>query len=377
MAWPIPVIPEQPSLSPPRYALWGGVLVVILIISTLSVLFIGKITAYGQLLLYGALPGFLIWLCLFGVVLNRYEQSLASVRAWNEETARTKAQWQQWSRTQLAVVGNVLLTPEEGGISAVLGPLADIPMYPQKPRPLFGERQSLPVQLTGIDSQLEQQCPGYRHHLHTVYVLQASTLHRESIISAVFNQWDLLPERVDTLEQVPVLPHLPQTSEFNGLILVLCLQHWRYSSPEKASELISAQLLASPAFAHAQQLPVMAGLGRIMPLTAGKLADDLDMLFDYNCLNKNQMQHVWLSGEIENTPADIALYADAHQWPLPAKQLAHLIDLSFGPPGELSFPISLAMMVEAAHKTAMDQLVISQTSRSSGELCLVTSELFS
>ncbi|KFK91888.1 MULTISPECIES: hypothetical protein [unclassified Serratia (in: enterobacteria)] len=374
MAWPIPAIPEQPVLSPPRYGIWFAVLIVILTIGTLSALFIGNITAYGQLLLYGTLPGLLFWMCLFGVVLNRYEQSSASARAWYEETEQTKAQWQQWSRAQLAVVGNVLLTPEAEGMGTLLGELKDIPLYPQKARPLSGAPRSLSAHLHEIDSKLERQCPGYRHHVQTVYMLHAPTLHRESMISAVFSQWDLVPDTVEAIEHVPALQ---QASECSGVILLLCLQHWPDRLPQPSSELISAQLITSPAFARAQALPVMAGLGRLMPLLPEKLSDDLDMLFDYTRLEKKQIQHVWLSGYAETTPAEIALYADTRQWMLPQKQPVHLLDLSFGPPGALSFGVSLAMMVDAVGKTAQNQLIISQTPQSSGWLCLVTSELFS
>ncbi|MFC0228693.1 hypothetical protein [Serratia aquatilis] len=374
MAWPIPVIPEQPVLSPPRYGMWLVILVVIVVSCSLSIIFIGNITAYGQLLLYGVLPGLLLWLCLFGVALNRYEQSSASAQAWKEETARTKAQWQQWSRAQLAVVGSVLLTPEAEGVSSVLGKLADIPMYPQKARPLFGSPLSLSVRLHEIDNQLERQCPGYRHHLHTVYLLHAPKLPREPMISAVHGQWGLVPDIIDDIGRVPILQ---LESEFSDVVLLLCLQHWPGSFPEKSSEFISAQLLASPTFAHAHTLSVIAGMGRMMPLIPGKLSADLDMLFDYTLLDRDQLQHVWLTGKAENTLADIALYAANHNWSLPKERPVHLIDLSFGPPGELSFGISLAMMAEAISKTSRDQLVICQAPQSSGWLCLVTSELFS
>lgn len=374
MAWPIPPIPEKLPLVPPRYGLWIAILAFILLINILAALFIGNITAYGQLLIYGVLPGLLLWMCFFGVVLNRYEQSSTSVLAWNEETLHTKEQWQQWSRIKLAVVGNVLLTPEAKGVGALLGKAEDIPMYPKKARPLFGESRALSEHLSDLDNSLEHQCPGYRHYLHKIYIYHASALYREKITSSVFNRWDLLPEHIDNIEKILNLHDAP---EFSEVILVLCLQHWPETVAQKYSEFISAQLITSPTFSRSQGLPIMAGLGRMMPLSPGHLSKDLDMLFEYSGINKNQLQHVWLSSDVKNTQVEIALYADAHQWALPGDQPVHLIDLTFGPPGEHSFVISLAMMVEAVNNTEQDQLVIYQTPQQSGWLCQVSRELIS
>ncbi|CQH58841.1 hypothetical protein [Yersinia frederiksenii] len=374
MGWPIPEIPEQSVLPPPRYSLWIITLVIMLIIGAGAALFIGRYSTYIPILLYGVLPALLLWFCIFGVILNRYEQSCASAFAWHEESQKTKAQWQQWSRKQLAVMGNVLLTPEIDGIGSILGEQAKIPMYPQKARRLSGDKQTLPSRLNDIDDKLESQSSGYRHYLHTVYVLHSSALHRETIQSAVFGQWDLLPEFVSSIEEINVLNI---ESEIEGVILILCLQNWSNNTSQKFSELISAQLISSPEFIKEHGYLVLAGLGRLMPLALGKLSDDLNMLFDYNQLNFNELEHVWLSGDAENTAVNIALYANSHNWILPKKKPVHYIDLTFGPPGELILGLSLSMMVEAARKTSQNQLIIYQKPQSSGSMCLITKELFS
>ncbi|WP_338629018.1 hypothetical protein [Yersinia intermedia] len=374
MGWPIPEIPEQSVLPPPRYSRWLIILVIMLLIGAGAVLFIGRFSTYTPILLYGVLPALLLWFCIFGVILNRYEQSSASAFAWYEESQKTKSQWQQWSRKQLAVVGNVLLTPEAEGVNSVLGDLAKIPMYPQKARPLAGDKKTLPSRLNEIDDKLESQSSGYRHYLHTVYVLHSSALHRETIQSAVFGQWDLLPEFISSIEEID---ELNLESEIKGVILILCLQNWPNNIQQKSSELISAQLISSPEFINTHGYPVLAGLGRLMPLAPGKLSDDLNMLFDYNQLDFNKLEHVWLSGDTENTSVNIALYADVHDWILPKKKPVHYIDLTFGPPGELTLGLSLSMMVEAAIKTSQNQLIIYQKPQSSGSMCLITKELFS
>lgn len=373
MGWPIPDIPEKSAIPVPRYGLWCIVLAIMVISGSLLALFIGRFSTYIPVLFYGALPAFLFWLCIFGVVLNRHDQSGASAYTWHEETEVTKAQWQQWSREQLAVVGNVLLTPEAEGVRSVLGPLSEIPMFPQKARPLCGEKQNLSSRLIAIDAQLEKQAIGYRHHLYTIYVLHSSALHRESIQSSVFSQWQLMPEFVASIDQIKELNF---DHEVKGLALILCLQQWPENRPQKFSELVSAQLICSPGFIREHKYSLLAGLGRMMPLSPDNLPDDLDMLFDYNKLNVNDVEHVWLSGNTDNTLVAVSIYAESHQWILPKKNPIHYVDLTFGPPGELAFAVSLSMMVEAARSTSRNQLIIYQKPQSSGWLCLITRELF-
>lgn len=374
MSWPIPDIPEKPALPAPRYGFWCTMLAIIMISGSLLALFIGRFSTYTPVLLYGVLPAFLLWLCIFGVVLNRHDQSVASAYAWHTETEVTKSQWQQWSREQLAIVGNVLLTPEAEGINSILGPLSEIPMFPQKARPLWGEKQNISSRLTMIDAQLEKQADNYRQHLYTIYVLYSSGLHRESIESSVFIQWQLMPEFVASVDNIKEMNF---DHEVKGLALIICLQQWLENRPQKFSELISAQLICSPGFTRDHKYSLLAGLGRMMPLTPNNLPNDLDMLFEYNTLNVNDVEHVWLSGDTENTSMAVSIYAESHQWLLPKKKPVHYIDLTFGPPGDLSFGVSLSMMVEAAKSVSRNQLIIYQKPQSSGWLCLITRELFS
>lgn len=374
MGWPIPEIPEKSTLPAPRFGRWFIILIAMMTIGSLSALFIGRFSTYTPVLLYGALPGFLLWLCIFGVVLNRHDQSGASAYSWHEESVETKSQWQHWSRKQLVVAANVLLTPEAEGVGSILGSLSEIPMFPLKARPLCGEKVTLPSLLNMIATQLEEQTPEYRHYLYTVYILCSSVLNRETIKSSVYNQWQLRPEFINSIEE---LNELNFENKTKGLTLILCLQYWPENRPQKSSEFISAQLRGAREFIVSHKYSVMAGVGRIMPLSPGYLADDLKMLFDYNKLSFNELEHVWLSGDIEDISAAVSIYAESHGWLLPRKKPVHYLDLSFGPPGELAFALSLSMMVEAANKTSQNQLIIYQQSQSSGWLCLITRELFS
>ena len=374
MGWPIPDVPEKSAIPALRYGRWFIVLVIMVVTGSLLALFIGRFDTYIPAFLYGALPAFLLWLCIFGIMLNRNDQSGASAYIWHQETQETKSQWQQWSREQLAVVGNVLLTPELEGINSVLGPLSEIPMFPQKGRSLWGSKQSLPSRLNFIDIELERQAIGYRHHLYTVYVLHSSALHRETIQSSVFNQWQLVPEFVPSIDKIKELNF---DHEIKGFALILILQQWSENRPQKFSEFVSAQLICSPRFMRENKYSLLAGLGRMMPLSPENIHDDLDMLFDYNRLNMNDLKHVWLSGETENNAVVVSMYAESHQWLLPKKKPVHYVDLTFGPPGEQAFGVSLSMMVEAVRLTSQNQLIVYQKPKSSGWQCLITRELFS
>ncbi|MBK5782589.1 hypothetical protein JKA56_28695, partial [Klebsiella pneumoniae] len=131
MGWMIPVVPEISPLPKPNYRRWIILLIPILTIGGLCGLFIFNLVTYGDVLIYGILPTLFLWLCTMGVVINKYEQSVASCLAWNTEKEQIKEHWRKWSQKQLAVVGNVIYTPDGEGIDSLLGPLKDIPAYPQ------------------------------------------------------------------------------------------------------------------------------------------------------------------------------------------------------------------------------------------------------
>ncbi|MEB5958552.1 hypothetical protein MXE97_28620, partial [Escherichia coli] len=300
---------------------------------------------YWDIFIYGALPMLFLWLCLFGITLNKYEQSVAACISWESEKQQVKQLWQHWSQKQLAVVGNVLFTPEEKGMCVFLGPQEEIPAYPKKARPLFSaSRYSLSSIFNDIHQQLAQQFPDYRHYLHTTYVLQPEKWRGETVRQAIFHQWDLVPERISTIDQIQSL----YDENFDGLILVVCLQNWPENKPENTSELVSAQLISSSSFVRQHQIPVIAGLGRVMRLDEGTI--------------ENLMQ-----------------YAEQHQWSLPKKRPLHMIDHSFGPTGEFIFPVSLAMLSEAAKETEQNHLIIYQSAQYAQKksLCLITRKLYS
>ncbi|MFP1789323.1 hypothetical protein ACLED1_07910 [Lonsdalea quercina] len=373
MAWPIPDIPEQKSLPAPKYWLWIIVLILMLITGAAFSLWIWNVATYANVFFYGVLPALLVWLCLFGAMFNRYEQSVVASQAWNLETERTKAEWRSWSRRQLAVVGNVLFSPEEKGMAALLGELDKVPAYPKKARLLFNSPHSFPTLMKEIDRKLELQYPGYRYFLHSIYVLQSPDRFDEYRNESISQQWDLIPTPIYSTK---ILESFYDAKIPDGLILIITLQDWPDRGVGQSSEFISAQLIASPTFARQHSLPVIAGITRMMPLEEGEFINELDMLFEYIQPDKQNLEYVWLLGASEKTSAEIMQYANRHQWPLPEKRPLHSIDLSFGPPGEMALPLSLVMLAEAANKTGKDQLLVNQTPQQTGTLCLIARELY-
>jgi len=371
--WPIPKVPEKSTIASLSYKRWGIVLISMLIVCAVLGFSFWGAEAYKKIVFLVLLPAFFIWLCFFGAALNRYEQSSIAISAWKDETARTKALWQRWSRQQLSVVGNVILTPEDKGAESLLGPLSDIPAYPDKVRPLSHSWDSLRVLCDMIDKQLEQQYPGYRKYLHTIYVLQPSGWDKNNVSQSILLQWDLLPEVNYSVE---CIEKIHDNVVFDGLILILSFQCWLTGIQKQSSEMVSAQLISSSIFSRRHAVPVLAGLGRVMPLDNDNIEKDLEMLFEYNRIDKHDLRHVWLSGIPANITSKIMKYADLYQWKLPAKHPFYLIDFSFGPPGEMAFPVSLALLVDAAQKTEANQLLIIQTSPQFRLLCLITRKLY-
>lgn len=370
MSWPIPKIPVRVVLPQPNYKRWGMILLVMLLAGALLVVFLGKVTRYGQALLYGALPALLLWLCFFGLAFYRYERSVNAFLLWNKETEETRRHWQRWSRKQQVVVGNVILTPEENGINTLLGDPADIPAYPEKARPLFIDLFGLSERLEFIDQEIEKQYPGYRHHLSEIVIQYQEHYQKGMIEPSVYRQWDLYPECSDTAKPFCA----DDQNEHHDLTLLLCLQDWDGRQGEKCSEFITARLIAPEQFASQNVLPVIAGVGRC--LSSDSLVKALDMLSEYNRLEKELIRYVWLSGMGADERTQLILYATAKKWSLPERHPLISLDHSFGPPGPLMFPVAISLLTDAAKRTGEMQLLICRNAQGTYSLCLITPELF-
>ncbi|HHL0035518.1 hypothetical protein [Enterobacter mori] len=368
MSWPIPDIQKKQSLSRPDLKKLGGVFLMMLVTGITLNLLVGRDTRYVNVFLYGVLPAIFLWLFLFGWAWHRYEQSVNAALLWNNEAERTKLHWKHWCMKQWLIVGNVVMSPEEQGVKVFLGSYADIPAFPKKARPLFSAFSTLPTRLQYVDEQLEKQYPGYRRSLYTVIVLLTDRPREESTSLAVYEQWDLYPEYANSIEEVQ------SRAQQDGLILLLGLQVWPEGETGKYSEFISGQLIAPPLLVDQCKLTVLAGLGRILP--SKDLIKDIDILFEYNSVDYNNLQHVWLADIDGESRKQIVQYAYAQQWYLPPKYPCFSLNHSFGPNGPLAFPVYIALMVDAAISTGEMQLLIFRQKESVYSLCLITRELF-
>ena len=376
MGWNIPEVPQKKPLTKLNYTAWLMFLMLILTANVVFILLFRQSVNYLSVLLYGMLPSFLGWLCFFGVRLNRYEQSVADCLSWNEEKLKTEFNWQQWSRKQLVVVANSVYTPDENGVDALLGSVENIPAYPKKPRRLFSARRSsFSSTFNYLHDDLEGQCPGFQAQLHDVYLLCTDGFSVEDSVELLFKRWSLYPKIIKSINEIQFLFDM----DFEGLIMIACLNAFSESSTLTHSEFISAQLISSTVFAEKRSLPVIAGLGRIMPLAPEGLEDNLDVLVRYNRLDGNKLKHFWLSGADDDVTETIMRFSVARKWQLPKRQPLHLPDYSYGPPGPLSFPVYLSLLTDSAKKTEMDQLIIFYPLQKSQQpyLCLITRRLFS
>lgn len=370
MKWPIPKIPARVILPRPKYKYWVIILLVMSLAGILLAIFPGKVTSYNQALLYGMLPAILLWLCFFGLIFHRYEQSVNAALLWNEETEKTKQHWQRWSRKQQIVVSNVTLTPEGNGIKALLGKPADIPAFPDKARPLFAELSGLSERLKFIDQETEKQYPGYRYRLNRIVIQYQDRYQKEMIDQAVYQQWDLYPEYSHTPESF--CPD--DENEMSSLDLLICLQDWIDRQAEKYSEFITAQLITSDHFASQNTLSVVARVGRV--LSSGSLTEALDMLTEYNRLEKESIRYIWLTGMDAGERTRLVEHITSKQWSKSEMPLLILLDHSFGPPGPLMFPVVVSLLTDAAKHTGEMQLFISRSEENIYSLCLITQELF-
>lgn len=98
MGWPVPDIPERKMLPEPVYRRWIILLISMLTVGTLFILSVWNSATYWDIFIYGVLPMLFLWLCLFGIALNKYEQSVAACISWESERQQVKQLWQHWSQ---------------------------------------------------------------------------------------------------------------------------------------------------------------------------------------------------------------------------------------------------------------------------------------
>lgn len=368
MSWPIPDIPSMPVVRKPCYGFWIFALFILLLGFFTSYFLLPEKIADANYFVYMFLAILSLWATVGGVVFYRYGYYLLSAKAWDKELQHTVSLWKKWSKWQQAVVANVVLSSEQDGITSLLGDIEKVPMFPEKARPLYGKKEGLSGRLRYLHYELDKQLPKYRDNLYQIYLLCSEQLYLKSVVSAVFEQWSLVPE-VLTVSQAE--DFFINGKEVSGLSLLLCVDCWPHGESGEHSEFITAQVLSTVDYVKDSNLSSFAALGRVMKLSAGELEQSLEMLFDYNELERADKRCIWLAGDEDVFFDELLMFSIKHDLELPANKSVRSLKLSFGPSSSLRFFVSLALMVDAAKYSNLDQLLISAESKDSGLLCYV------
>jgi energy-coupling factor transporter transmembrane protein EcfT len=371
MNWPIPDIPHKKALNAPSSKFWLIVLFGFIVSGTFVAIFLFHARNYFDVFINGILPCVLVWLCLLGISWFRYEKSSNAAILWDIQSQHTKSQWQRWAMWQRPIVANVILCPEEKGSQSLTGPLKDIPAYPKKCRALHQKFTNINSKLKFLDEEFERQIPGYRNYLYNVVVLKTNNHTTQSVSKAVFMQWDITPEILSSIDD---FFSGADSGEMEGITLIIIMQDWPEVNEGDYSEFVTANLLCDAEIIKSFSLNIRAGVGRF--LHSESLIQSLDMLIEYNNLNGSEITKVWLSGIEEADQIKLAQYADSNKWALPSRHPFLVINNSFGPPGPLSFPASISLLIDAAIQTKEMQLLISGNRDKTYSLCLITRKLF-
>lgn len=372
MGWPISGLTEYPQ---PKWLIWWrwGLLLLIFIATAFGItLYFGSWQADNERLFWLCsllLPAF-IWLIGLAVRINYYLVEARIREAWERTERENIAGWQTWSRMQLPVLAQALLTPEEKGIALLMGDPKNIPAFPKKSRPLHvsspNGAQSAGAFLEQIHQQLEDSYPDYRRNLATIYI-SPLLFTDKALTEAIYHQWDLYPQQTESYadlmaELFASPPDLP--------VMMLSSQYWKNGHKQQYSEMVSAQVVSSSQFIQQMNIKPVVWMGRIMRSAASTLNDDLQQLFSFNRLSTQDPLGIWLSGIDKQNTATLATFAYQRQLSLNPDNPFHLLDLSFAGAGPETGGTLPTVAGTAARMTGALQLSLCQPDKNSEGLLL-------
>jgi len=137
------------------------------------------------------------------------------------------------------------------------------------------------------------------------------------------------------------------------------------------SEFITAQLITDIQYAQQKELPVIAQLGRPMPITVFSLTQDIQEIFEYGGVEKKTLNQIWLSNEAQNLTAEVTKMAIDNQLPQNTKSLQY-VDNVLGKTGYLGYLVSLALAIDKTKESQSSQFIVNLPSLSKGILQYVT-----
>lgn len=355
MSWPIPTLTKKELPSPPNLWFWGIFFIFLQIIAIIIAIFILNYENPKQIVGLCLIPTILGWIILYVFWILKYIGSSLLVKYWNIKIEKTNSLWKEWGKNKIAILGNAVLTPEENGVSDLLGDTP--PVFPQKARPLHLHNIPIRELFKNIHQQLEDQYPHYTNDLQEIFLLLPKSLSSKEIEyqDTIKQQWN--NRSVHILHHIEeVFPILNNKIEIKKIVLLLSLQLWD-NHQQIYSEFIMAQLLSSELYEKKQNTkPIYGYIGRNMPLPLYNIENDFQQFITYGCDNCHQIKSIWTNNIEESFIPNIILELKKHK----ISAAAHNINYSFGPSGPLSLMLTITTALEAIKKQQAEQLVFNK-----------------
>lgn len=357
MGWPVPQLLSLQPIKKPSYLLWAISLVLLILSGFILTVFIYPDA--DQLLFWFFAIVLPLFLWLFAIAYSLVKN--ISDNAGNDEITKVNQEsihfWQEWSKQQIPIFGSYVISAEQNGIKALTSNDENIPLYPEKARPLFNVTSSTQPYwfLDEVMKNLEQQCPQYRKYLTHIY-LPKEFMDDDELLDAIFKHWDLRAEPImDYATWISMLCETPDNIELS-LILVCQYSDIIY---HKHSKFISAMLIGADSLINTRKLKAKSWLGRLM-VSENDLTADLNQLFSYTQIPVQSVNDIWISGLDKKNRVALAIEIDKLSLRKDNEQLLHDIDLTFAKPTKFTHYFALGMATACIDTYFRDQLIIIQ-----------------
>lgn len=371
MGWSIPIFAEKSYPSSPKIWFWVLLFVVVQIIAVGIGIFILNYENPRKIVGFCVIPAILFYLLLYLFVGLKYVGSFYLARYWNNKIGtEVIPEWKAWGQKKKMIIGNVLISPEEEGFLSFFQ--NDTPWFPDQSRSLFFERSSIEELFYIVQENLEKQCSGWEKYLKHICLVLPENINddtRNLYKAAVYSVW---PDINMQFEHAQDYFSDIYQQEQQELTLVLGVQLWNDLDHElRYSEFVTAQLITDIEYAQQKKLPIIAQLGRLMPITVFSLTQDIQEFFEYGGVEKKTLNQIWLSNEAQNLTAEVTKLAIDNQLPQNTKSLQY-VDNVFGKTGYLGYLVSLSLAIDKAKESQSSQFIINLPSFSQGILQYVT-----
>lgn len=120
--WPKTDIAKLPAPKPIRLFNWISIMVLLLVCVLFFMLFVTPVSVSNNTLFIVILSGITLFVTviLFSVRLFIYGLEEEKVKIWDEQIKKRDKQWQEWSMQSLAVLGSVVITPQDLSVDDLL-----------------------------------------------------------------------------------------------------------------------------------------------------------------------------------------------------------------------------------------------------------------